>query len=132
MDIGGFWIFLERSARETANPRQRIQWLEYRLSRISRIHVEDFQNNLAGRRPGQWTNAEWPWWEELAYVANRVHERSTGQEDSLYDALAARGQRNPSDPDPTDRAWDFDNLAEIQRRLPRLASLFPRQRYLKA
>jgi Protein of unknown function (DUF4240) len=195
MDIDGFWIFLERSARETANPRQRIQWLEYRLSCISRIHVEDFQVNLnaarrpidtyamwgaanlimdglcsgdgfwyfqpwligqgrhwhelaarnpdnladipavrglAGRRSGQWTSAEWPEWEELAHAANRVHERITGQEYSLYNALAARGQRSPSDPDPTDRAWDFDSLAEIQRRLPRLAGLFPRQRYLKA
>jgi uncharacterized protein DUF4240 len=195
MDMDGFWIFLERSARETTNPRERIQWLEYRLSRISRTHVEDFQVNLntarhpidtyamwgaaylimdglcsgdefwyfqpwliglgrhwhefaarnpdnladipavralADRRPGEWTSAERPWWEELAYVANRVHERITGQEDSLYAALAARGQRNPSDPEPTDRAWDFDSLAEIQRRMPRLAGLFPRERYFKA
>lgn len=52
MDIDGFWIFLERSARETTNPQERIQWLEYRLSRISRTHVEDFQVNLnIARRP---------------------------------------------------------------------------------
>jgi hypothetical protein len=195
MDIDGFWTLLERSARETTNPKERLQWLEDRLSRISRTHVEDFQvslnaarrpidtnamwgaanlimdgvcsmdgfwyfqpwligqgqnwhelalrnpDNLAdlpavralvGRRPGQWPDVEWPQWEELAYVAHRAHERITGQEDSLYDALAVRGQRSPSDPHPIDPAWDFDSLTEIQQRLPRLAGLFPRRRYLKA
>ena len=86
---------------------------------------------LAGRRPSQWTDAEWPDWEGLAYVANRAHERITGKGDSLHDALAARGHRNPQDPAPTDRRWDFDSLTEIQRRLPRLAGLFPRQQHLK-
>jgi hypothetical protein len=195
MDIDGFWTLLERSAQETTNPQERLLWLEDRLSRISRTHVEDFHvsliaarrpidtyamwgaanlimdgvcstdgfwyfqpwligqgrywydfaaqnpDNLAdlpavralvGRRPGQWTDAEWPQWEELAYVARSAHERITGQEESLYDALAVRGQRSSSDPHPADPAWDFDSLAEIQQRLPRLAELFPRQRYLQA
>jgi hypothetical protein len=195
MDMDEFWVFLERSARETANPRERLRWLEDRLSRIARTHVEDFQVSLiaarrpvdthamwgaanlimdglcsmdgfwyfqpwligqgrkwydlaawnpdnladlpavralAGRRPNQWSDAEWPQWEELAYVAPRAHERITGQEESLYDALAMRGQRSPSDPQPTGPAWDFDSLAEIRQRLPRLAGMFPRQRYLKA
>src|SRR5262245_38776054 len=154
MDVGGFWLFLERSARETTSPRQRIRWLQHRLSRVSQAHIEDFQVHLdtardpidtyamwgaaslimdglcsndgfwyfqpwvigqgehwyqlaarnpdsladipavralAGRRPSQWVHAEWPEWEELDYLASRAHAHVTGQEDSIYDALAARG-----------------------------------------
>ena len=87
---------------------------------------------LAGRRPNQWANAEWPQWEELDYIASRVHDHVTGQENSIADALAARGHRSRSVPAPTDPAWDFDSLTEIQRRLPRLAGLFLRQQYLQA
>lgn len=84
---------------------------------------------LAGRPRHQWAEEERPWWEELAYIAPRVHDRLTGREDSICWALAERGERNPSDPAPTDRAWDFDSPVEIQRRLPRLADMFPpRQR----
>jgi uncharacterized protein DUF4240 len=86
---------------------------------------------LAGRRPREWPDAEWPDWEPLAYVARRACDRRTGQEDSLYYALAERGLRSPHDPAPADRPWDFDNRAEVQRRLPRLAEMFPRQKYLK-
>ena len=195
MDIDGFWLFLERSARETSGPRQRIRWLEHRLGRVPRTHIVDFQvhldatrrpidthamwgaanlimdglcsddafwyfqpwligqgqrwyqlaarnpdnladvpavRTLAGRRRSQWADAEWPEWEELDYVASIVHDQVTGQEDSIYDALAARGHRSRSAPAPADPVWDFDDLTEIQRRLPRLASLFPRQRYFKA
>jgi hypothetical protein len=194
MDIDGFWLLLERSARETTGPQPRIRWLEHRLSRISPAHIVDFQvlldttrrpvdtyamwgaaslitdglcsddgfwyfqpwligqgqhwyqlaahnpdnladipavRALAGRRPSQWADAEWPEWEELDYVASRAHCHVTGQENSLYEALTARGHVSLSIPAPTDSAWDFDNLTEIQRRLPRLAGLFPRQRYLK-
>lgn len=195
MDIDGFWIFLERSARETTGPQQRIRWLEHRLSRVSRTHIADFQVHLdttrrpidtyamwgaaylimdglcsgdsfwyfqpwligqgqhwyqlaarnpdnlaevpavralADRRPRQWADTEWPEWEALANVARRAHDHVTGQKDSIDDALAARGHRSPFDPAPTDPAWDFDSLTEIQQRLPRLADLFPRQQYLKA
>jgi hypothetical protein len=194
VDIDGFWLLLERSAGETTGPRQRIRWLEHRLSQLSRTDIVDFQvhldtarrpidtyamwgaaslitdglcsddgfwyfqpwligqgqrwyqlaarnpdnladvpavRTLAGRRPSQWADAEWPQWEELDYVASSVHDQVTGQEDSINDALAARGHLSRSAPAPADPVWDFDNLTEIQRRLPRLASLFPRQRYLK-
>jgi hypothetical protein len=194
MDIDGFWLLLERSARDTTDQRQRIGWLEDRLSHVSRADIVDFQVHLdttrrpidtytmwgaaslitdgvcsddgfwyfqpwligqgqhwyqlaahnpdnfadvpavralAGRRPSQWADAEWPEWEELDYVASRVHDQVTGHEDSIHDALAARGHLSRSIPAPTDPVWDFDNLTEIRRRLPRLASLFPRQRYLK-
>jgi Protein of unknown function (DUF4240) len=195
MDIEGFWLFLERSAHETADPEQRTRWLEHRLSRISRAHVVDFQIHLdtmrrpidtylmwgaanqimdglcsgdafwyfqpwligqgqhwyqhaarhpdnlvdipavralAGRRPSEWANSEWPDWEDLAHIAGHIHDQMTGEEDSIDDALAARGHRRPSDPNPTGQPWNHDNLAEIQRRLPQLANLFPRQRHVKA
>jgi hypothetical protein len=61
----------------------------------------------------------------------RAHDRRTGQEDSLYHALAERGLRSPEDPAPADRPWDFEDRAEIQRRLPRLAEMFPLQKHLK-
>lgn len=194
MDVDEFWLFLERSARETSNPRQRLQWLEDRLSRVSRAHIVDFQASLdaarrpvdtyamwgaacqimdglcsadgfwyfqpwligqgrewyehaardpdgladvpgvralAGRRSREWSDAEWPQWEELAYAAPCAHDHRTGQEGSIYDALAERGLRSGSVPAPAGRPWDFDDGAEIQRRLPRLAEMFPRQKYLK-
>ncbi|GAA4509256.1 DUF4240 domain-containing protein [Actinoallomurus oryzae] len=195
MDIEEFWRFLERSGRETTDRDQRTRWLEYRLSRIPRTHIVDFQiqldtarrpldthamwgaahqimdglcsgdgfwyfqpwligqgrqswqhaaedpdnlvdipavRTLAGRSPGEWAGAEWPQWEELAYVAGRAYDRISGREDSVDEALAARGHHRPSGPHPLDPRWDPDSLAEIQQRLPRLTSLFPRRQRLKA
>ena len=52
MDIDGFWLLLERSAGETTGPRQRIRWLEHRLSQLSRTDIVDFQVHLdTARRP---------------------------------------------------------------------------------
>lgn len=195
MDADEFWFLLERSARETASPEQRLQWLEDRLSRLSLAHIVDFQDHLnaarrpvdtyamwgaayqitdglcsddgfwyfqlwlvgqgrewyehairdpdnladvpgvralAGRRSREWSRAEWPEWEDVDYVAPRVHGHRTRREDSIYDALAERGARFASVPAPADRPWDFDDRAEIRRHLPRLAEMFPRQNYLKA
>ena len=88
---------------------------------------------LAGRRQQQWSEAEWPHWEDLAYVAGNAYERCTGQEDGIGDALSERGHYRPSDPQVNvhGRMWDSDSLAEIERHLPRLSQLFPRNRYLK-
>ena len=190
MDVDEFWLFLERSARESDSPRERTSWLEDRLSRVSRTRIVDFQTHLdasrrpvdtyamwgaayqmtdglcsgdgfwyfqpwligqgrewyehavrdpdnladvpavhalAGRRSREWSDAEWPEWEELAYVARRAHGSLTGQIDSIYHALAERGLRSPSVPAPADRPWDFDSPAEIRRRLPRIADMFPRR-----
>ncbi|WP_203924730.1 DUF4240 domain-containing protein [Rugosimonospora africana] len=161
MDIEGFWLFLERSARETTGLEQRSRWLEYRLGRIPRPHIVDFQVHLdaarrpidtyamwgaanqimdglcsgdafwyfqpwligqgrhryqhaagnpdnladvpavralAGRRTGEWANAEWPSWEDLAYIAGRVYDQITGQEDSIDEELAAPGHHRPYGP----------------------------------
>jgi len=124
MDIDGFWLFLERSARETTGPQH---WYQLAARNPDNRADNPAVQALAGRRPIQWANAEWPEWEELAYVASRVHDHVTGQEDSIADALALRGHRSLCDPAPTDPAWDFGSLTEIQRRLPRLAGLFPRR-----
>ena len=59
--------------------------------------------------------------------ARRVYDHLTGQEDGIAPALTERGLRSPHDPAPADRPWDFGNPAEIQRRLPRIAEMFPRR-----
>ncbi|MEW2332694.1 DUF4240 domain-containing protein [Micromonospora chersina] len=41
-----FWKFLERSAEETTDPAQRLDWLAFRLSRVSVEHIADFQLHL--------------------------------------------------------------------------------------
>lgn len=33
---------------------------------------------LAGRRPSEWANADWPDWENLAYLAGQIHDQVTG------------------------------------------------------
>jgi uncharacterized protein DUF4240 len=43
VEIEEFWRFLERSAQETADPTERLSWLEHRLSRIALAHIVDFQ-----------------------------------------------------------------------------------------
>ena len=48
----GSGFLLEHSARETTDPRQRIRWLEHRLSRASPTDIVDFQVHLdTARRP---------------------------------------------------------------------------------
>jgi hypothetical protein len=83
---------------------------------------------LAGRPSHDWSDAEWPQWEELAYVAPLADARLTARQDSLFPELAERSLPAASSPAPADRPWDFDNPAEIQRRLPRISQLFPRRR----
>jgi hypothetical protein len=63
-------------------------------------------------------------------VASVVYDRRTGQEDGIHDALGERGHHRPSDPQFAGRPWNTDSAAEIERRLPRLNQLFPRERYL--
>jgi len=86
---------------------------------------------LAGRRPGEWANTEWPGWVELTAVAPGAYDRVTGEDDGIDDALNARGHRRPSDPVFAGRPWNSDSLVEIERRLPRLSRLFPRHQYLE-
>jgi hypothetical protein len=121
----GFWYF------QTWLIGQGQHW--YQLAARNPDNLADVPavRRLSGRPLSQWSDAEWPEWEALDYVARSAHDQVTGQEDSIYDALDAGGHLSRSSPAPADPVWDFDNLTEVQRRLPRLASLFPRQRYLK-
>jgi hypothetical protein len=64
-------------------------------------------------------------------VASLAYDRRTGQEEGIYDALSERGHYSPSEPLMDGRAWNIDSPAEIERRLPRLNRLFPRERYLR-
>ncbi|MGN9809077.1 DUF4240 domain-containing protein [Micromonospora sp. BQ11] len=80
---------------------------------------------LAGRSVDAWDDDEWPDWEALDYVADRAYERITGRADGVDDAAAARGRELGVSPDPTDEEWDLDDPAELRRRYPRLATMFP-------
>lgn len=85
---------------------------------------------LAGRGHENWSDAEWPQWEALDYVAADAYERVTGRRDGLHEALKARGHRAYADPEPNDQPWNSDSLTEIAQRLPRLARLFPRRQHV--
>ncbi|MEE3919056.1 DUF4240 domain-containing protein [Micromonospora sp. BRA006-A] len=78
----------------------------------------------------RWSDAEWPQWEALDYVAADAYERVTGRRDGLHEALKARGHRVYADPEPNDQPWNSDSLTEIAQRLPRLARLFPRRQHV--
>ena len=113
MEAVDFWRFLARSAEETTDPVQRSRWLEYRLTRIPLPHIVDFQIHLDNARRPIDTFAMWG-------AANQIMDGLCGDDAFWY--------FRRSDPSPNDQPWDSDNLAEIGRRLPRLASLFPRRR----
>ena len=121
----GFWYFQPRLIGQGR------EWYEHAARDPDNLADVPGVRALAGRSSREWPDAEWPWQEELAYVARRVHGYLTGQQDSIYHALAERGLRSPQDPAPADRPWDFDSPAEIQRRLPRITEMFPRQHYLR-
>jgi hypothetical protein len=78
---------------------------------------------LAGRPTSEWSDDEWPEWELLNYVALEAHERATGEEEGLDDALEAQGRERVCDAEPEDEPWDYDDAAQRRARLPRLAAL---------
>jgi hypothetical protein len=57
---------------------------------------------LSGRQPRERSDGERPQWEELSYVAVRVHGGLTGRQDNLYSSLAERGPRSLSISAPAD------------------------------
>jgi len=63
--------------------------------------------------------------EEVNYAGGEAYEQVTGVEDGIDEQLQAReGDREPAGGDPAGEEWDFDDDAEMSRRLPRLAALF--------
>ncbi|MEU5384896.1 DUF4240 domain-containing protein [Kitasatospora cineracea] len=69
----------------------------------------------------RWTDDDFPDWEALDYCAQDAHERLTGEEDGLEDALAALGHEMPCDAAFADPVW---TPARTAARLPRLTALF--------
>jgi hypothetical protein len=85
---------------------------------------------LAGRPTAAWQGDEWPDWEGLHSVAWQAYQQVTGQvtgedADGLFDAMEAQGHRLQASPHPRDERWDFEDLVEAERRLPRLSWMFP-------
>lgn len=90
---------------------------------------------LVGRSPRDWAEAEWPAWESLGYLADRMYERNAETDDERH---AEIDDERPEESDErpgagastgpevlSDERWDFDDPAEAGRRLPRLTALFP-------
>jgi hypothetical protein len=73
---------------------------------------------LSGRQPRERSDGERPQWEELSYVAVRVHGGLTGRQDNLYSSLAERGPRSLSISAPADPPWSPDSHAEPSRACP--------------
>ncbi|GAB3275596.1 DUF4240 domain-containing protein [Actinocorallia lasiicapitis] len=61
-------------------------------------------------------------YEEFTYAPSHAYERLTGNDD-LFEAQERRYPPQPWEPDMGED-FDFDNSAEMHRRLPRLAALF--------
>ncbi|MGC9666448.1 DUF4240 domain-containing protein [Planosporangium sp. 12N6] len=80
---------------------------------------------LAGRPVETWSDAEWPEWECLDYVARRAYGQVTGEEDGFEEALEARGHDPSLSAEPAGERWDFEDAAEVARRFPRLGEMFP-------
>jgi hypothetical protein len=81
--------------------------------------------SLAGRSQGEWSDDEWPWWENLNYVAHEAAEAVMGDEEGMFVAVEEAGHEIPHDPAPPGDWWSTDDPAEWVRRYPRLTRLFP-------
>jgi hypothetical protein len=50
MDVDGFWMLIEASARDSVTRDDRESFLRYRLSRVARSHLLDFVAHLSATR----------------------------------------------------------------------------------
>ncbi|GAA1558461.1 hypothetical protein GCM10009827_094270 [Dactylosporangium maewongense] len=81
---------------------------------------------LAGRHSRTWAEEEWPYREELEFVAVHEYERRYGDCASIYHAQTSRLTTAEPLPQPVEEErWDHYDLAESRQRLPRLAAMFP-------
>ncbi|MGW3342847.1 DUF4240 domain-containing protein [Nonomuraea rubra] len=79
-------------------------------------------------RRSRWPDEFYPEFELFSYVSGRAYKRATGLDVSvLKDAVEARGVKSSfpfltPHAQPDGEEWDFDDKAELIRRLPRLAN----------
>lgn len=89
---------------------------------LQRSFARDRANRSRGGRRVMWTREEWPEFELLSYVSYEPYRKATGLDvDSLYDTLKARGITSTFPSLPDGEGWDFDDMDEATRRLPRVA-----------
>ncbi|MFD8595493.1 DUF4240 domain-containing protein [Kitasatospora sp. NPDC059646] len=69
----------------------------------------------------EWTDADFPDWEDVDYCAERAWEAQTGEEEGLEEALLALDHDSPVNAEPEGPNW---TRAEVAARLPRLTALF--------
>ena len=135
VDVEDFWRFLERSAEEVTDLRQRAAWLEQRLSRTALDHVVDFQVHLdTARRPidtyDMWGAANqvmdglcsgdafWyfqPW---LIGQGQRWWRRACQDPDNLADVPAVRALAGRGPHQWADTEWPhWEELADVAARV---------------
>lgn len=79
---------------------------------------------LSGRQRRDWRAHEWPEWEELDFVASEAFEGVRGEGANIYRAVEQH-RAHPRLDTLADEHWNFDDPAEMARRLPQLTTLFP-------
>ncbi|MEU4329668.1 DUF4240 domain-containing protein [Nonomuraea dietziae] len=83
--------------------------------------------NGSRRRREVWTEEEYPEFESLGYVTREPYEKAAGENAiSLGQAVVARGVEGKFPwfsfhAEPDGEGWDFEDKAEMVRRLPRTA-----------
>lgn len=99
---------------------------------------DSLAEHLAVRRMAESRRNGWLGLESLCFVAEETYERLTGDHEAFHAARAERyarreqalaaqrlaGEEPARHRGPAGEDWDFDDGAEMQRRLPRLATLF--------
>ncbi|OKI65517.1 DUF4240 domain-containing protein [Micromonospora sp. CB01531] len=118
----GFWYFLPWLVGLGRDSFDRVVADPDALADVPQVR------RLAGLKMDRWTDDDWPEWEALNYVSRQAYDTVTGENEGIIDALRALHHEYPEDPAPTGDEWDFDDEAEMGRRLPRLSALFPTRR----
>jgi hypothetical protein len=118
--VDGFWYF---QAWLVGLGRDTFEWIVVDPDALADVPQV---RRLAGRGVDCWSEAEWPEWESLDYVAGRAYTEVIGEEDGFEEALELRGHDSALSPEPLGERWDFEDATEVARRFPRLSRMFPR------
>lgn len=84
-----------------------------------RLADEPEVQQLAERHPRDWTNEEYPWFEELEFAAVHEYERRELDPSQIYDALRARDAG-----DATPHQGREEDDRDPDEALPRLTAMF--------